>query len=704
MTQFKAPIDLLKWVAQLRRDHGDIRAEVATRCALGQSYVNGRQWTTVSPSSGGAGNLIVDSWNEDWDPRSAEIRVTDNRIGPMFRRIAADTNATRIEAQVFPPRFQKTFDSIDQAVVAQSILNSISDDVGMTRIARSASALRWVCGSALIQLQLSSKKRKIPTNLLRRADGSAIEINDKWVRWKVIPITDLIWDPSNTSADLEDHHELVLEQVYTIKQFNQEFGKTSNYGINEDDLPMIEDIAPYHLAAAAIGGDGAQFYASYQRNRQEKGLRVVQVYLADPRDPTRWPINYTIFDTSADFDLDRVSGTVINFKDPTSPFGGHGRPLFKLDAFRRSDAVLPHGAPHVMMGDQDRLNLLESTKFQQLLNVVHGMWLLDTRTANRDEFLNDLSTGVGGVLRWDSKGGELSPPQYVTPPPPNQVWIPMEAAIGISLREQVHMSAQNFGQAKTHIPKDFQQRMLQESNAVVDNIIIRDVDLYSDALATTLGTVRLAMEQPSRMTARLRDKHGLKAEDLQAFLKMSARNSALIVRVRTHSIVSRSVEQRTQELMVGVQAGLLTPKQVIIAMAEELERPMIDAHDQQLQFCHRSVRQIVAGSDWPGMPSLDSELFQHSAEKALFGLDVMKDEDRAAIKRLQEAILIQKQLFLENNLPPQGGPLDQAQPEAVQSSGNPNQQGGGGPPASIDPNTAPVGAAGGLPLGLDPEG
>jgi len=370
MPEFKAPIDLLKYGAQLRRDHADMRAEVATRCALGQAYTNGRQWTSISASSGQAGNLVVDTWNEDWDPRSSEVRITDNRVGPLFRRIAADTNATRIESQVFPPQFQKTFESIDQAVVSQSILNSLSDDIGMTRIARSASALRWVAGSALIQLQLSSKKRKIPTNILRRADGTAVELNDKWVRWKVLPITDLIWDPTIISADLEDHSELMVEQVYTLKQFKQEYGDPKSYGLDVDKLPMIEDIAPFQIAAAGIGGVGSQYYDSYARNRQAKGLRVVQMYFADPRDPTRWPINYTIFDTSADYDLDRVSGTVINFKDPTTPFGDHGRPIFKLDAFRRSDAVLPHGAPHVMMGDQDRLNLLESTKFQQLLNVV----------------------------------------------------------------------------------------------------------------------------------------------------------------------------------------------------------------------------------------------------------------------------------------------------------------------------------------------
>jgi hypothetical protein len=525
MPDFKNPNALLEWVAQLRRDHASTRAEVASRIALGLNYANGRQWTQVTPA---VNELITDTWEEDWDPNSGEIRVVDNRIGPLYRRIAADTNATRIESQVVPPRHMKTFEAVDQAVVSQSILNALSDDVGMTRVARNASSLRWISGCAIIQLKIASKRRKIPASVLPGVDGEPITISDRWVRWDYCSLADLIWDPTIVSSDLADHSELVLERIYTLKQFKQEYGDPKQYGINPDNLPMLEDIAPAHIAAAGLGGTA--YFETYSRNRQAPGLRVLTVYLADQRDPGRWPVQYVIFDESSDSDAERVSGKVINFDDPASPFGHHGLPLFKLDAFRRADAVLPHGAPHVMMADQDRLNLLKSTQFQQLLNVVHGMWLVDTRAADREQFISDLNSGVGGVLRWDSRDGNTQAPEFVHPPAPNQAFTMLEAAETLAMREQVHLSAMQFGQAKTHVPKDFQQRMLQESNTVVDNIIIGDVDCYSDALKVTLGTVRKAMDQPGRMIARLRDRHGLTPDDLRAFLSLEPVDCPLIVR------------------------------------------------------------------------------------------------------------------------------------------------------------------------------
>jgi hypothetical protein len=267
------------------------------------------------------------------------------------------------------------------------------------------------------------------------------------------------------------------------------------------------------------------------------------------------------------------------------------------------------------------------------------------------------------------------------------------------MQDQVHISPQNLGQGKTHIPQQFQQRLLQESNAVTDAIIIKDVDTYSDALKLTLGTVRAAMKSPNRMLARLRDRHGFTVDDLKVFLRVPIHNIPYHVRVRQHSIISRSAEERIQEITTGLQLQIISPKQAAIALAEELERPLIQPHELQLKFCENSIRQIVAGAEWPGMPHLDVEMFVHTAERAMWGLDILKDEDRAAIKRLQEAILIQKQLSLENQMPPQG--LDQQGGNGIQSpSGSQNPGQPQGAPASINPMTSPVGAAGGLPAGL----
>lgn len=695
----------MQFVSQLRRDHSQLRAEVAAKTALGLSYVNGKQWTSVG--FGSYGQIWTDSWDEDWDVRSSELRVVDNRTGPLVRRIAASTNATSIEASVIPPPHLSTFEAADEAKVAQMILNGLAPDIGMTRAARAASSLRWAAGSALIVVTLAKKRRRVPEDVARNIDGSPIEIDDRWVRWKHMPLSALLWDPTNLSPNLDDHPTLIVERVLTIKEFKQEFGDPKDYGIDESNLPELGDIAPSHLHASTLAASA--YYSLFSRRREEKGMRIVTLHEADPRDPTSWPLELQIIDTAANTGQDEVQGHVLNWDDPTSPFGHHQRPVFKLDGFKRDDGMLAHGVPHILMSDQDRLNILRSLQFQQLVNMIYGQWLVETRTANREQFAADLSTGVGGILRYDSHGGELPPPQVINPPGPDQSSTVFSGEILQNMQSQAHITQANLGIGKTHIPQASQQALLQEGNTVIDNIILADVDTYSEALDLTLGTIRMAAEGPNRMLARLRDKHGFRAEDLQVFLNVKPLNSPLIVRVRQHSIVSRSVDERTQQLLMGVNIGAITPKQAAIAMADELERPMVMAHELQLQFCENAVRQIVAGAEWPGMPNLDLEIFTHVIEKAMWGLDILKQGQREAITRIQQALLIQKQLSMENQLPTQGLAGQQAGGQKGRQQPKPPGPNAGaaslrsldqGAPESINPLSNPLGAAGGLPLGL----
>jgi len=631
--------------------------------------------------------------------------VVDNRTGPLVRRISANTNATSIEASVTPPPHMRTFEAADLASISQHLLNAVSADVQMTRIARNASSLRWQSGSSILLVTLSKKTKEVPKDVAKQPDGSPIEIQDKWVRWRFLPLSDFIWEPTNISSDIEDHHTFLIDRVLSIKEFHQEFGKPEDFGFATNDLPTIGDLSPAYIQAAQI--TGTTFFQSFSRRREEKGVRIVTLHAADPRDPTRWPIALNIMDVTPNAPTDEITGRIINWDNPESPFGHHQRPVFKLDAFRRDDFVLAWGAPHVMMSDQDRINILESLKFQQYTSLIYGQWLVDQRTADPDQFANDLATGVGGVLRWDSKGGTLPPPTVINPPAPAQSFAIDEQMIAQSMRGQVHITEANLGVGKTHIPKGTQQKLLTEANTVVDNIILRDVDTYSDALKLTLGTIRNVMDGPNRMLARLRDRHGFKTEDLQKFLQLKAKIIPLTVKVRQHSIISRSINERVEQLMMAAQVGAITPKDMAIAMADELERPVIRSHELQLQFCESAVRQILIGVEWPGMPNLDLDIFKYTIEKAMWGLDMLKDEDRAAIKRLQEALLIQKQLTLENELPMQA--LQQGGQQGGNLAKSLQTPGGAGPPApqgapeSINPLTSPVGAAGGLPAGLSPE-
>jgi hypothetical protein len=622
-------------------------------------------------------------------------------MGPLIRRVAANTNATRIETVVVPPKHLRSFEAADRATVAQMVLNGLSDDIGMTRIARQASSLRWQAGTSVLVVDLTTKKRTLPPDVARNVDGSPKSINDKWVRWDYQPLSELIWDPWNISNNLEDHHVLMLERIFPLSKFHQYYGSPEDYGLDTDKLPTVNDLAPHLVASAGLAGTA--LYQSYVRQREEKAIRVVTLFHGDVHDPGRWPIMFNIFDTSMDNEWDRPTGVVANFENPESPFGHHQRPLFLMHAFRRPDSVLSHGAPHILMSDQDRLNVLESIKFQRLTNVIYGQWLVDTRGVDREQFANDLTTGVGGILRWNS-ASEGQAPEFVTPEPPRQEFVLMGAEIGQGMRDQMHVSEINLGKPKSHVPQSSQQQLLREANVVVDNVILEDVDTYSDALKLTLGTVRAASNGPNRMIARLRDRHGFDKDDMEVLLELDPKNIPLIIHVRQHSVTSRSAAERVQQLILGANTGAITPKQVAIAMAEELEQPILRTHELQVQFCQNAVRQILAGAEWPGMPHLDLDFFLHVAEEAMWGLNILKEEDRAAVTRLQEAIMIQKQLAQE------GGqlPIDPTQQQAGGGGGFQAGPGGQlpelaqqqGAPQSINPLEAPVGAAGGLPLGV----
>lgn len=693
--------EVLECVASLRRDHSSLRADVASRIALGLAYSNGRHWTAINSDSLGA--RFVDTWAEDWDPRSSELRVVDNRTGPLVRRIAADTNATSIEAAVTPPPHTRTFEVSDQANVSQAVLNALSSDLGMSRHARNASSLRWQGGSSILFVTLAKKRRLLPVSVALDGEGHPIEIDDHWLTWGHCPLCDIVWDPANHHADLEDHGTLLHERVLTEKEFRQEFGDPATWGLDPTGWPTLSDLAPYYVQAAKLSG--TTYFQSFARRSDQKGIRIVTLYAADDDDRTRWPLRFLLFDLSPTSSFSEgVEGRVLNFDSPESPFGHHQRPLFKLDAFRRDDAVLAWGAPHVLMSDQDRLNILRSVQMQGIINVVQGMWLLDERTADRDQFVNDLAMGVGGVLRWNSRDGTLKPPQFVTPPPPSPEFTIQASDAAISMRGQLHLTDANLGMGKTHIPQAVTARLLSEGNSVIDNIILRDVDVYSDALKLTLGTVRRVCAQPNRMLARLRDRHGFSVDDLEVLLTLDPYNNPLSVRVRQHSVITRSIAERTQQLNESVAMGGITPKQAVIAMSEELERPVLRSHDLQIRFCQNAVRQTIAGAEWPGLPNLDTDIFVHVAEQAMWGLDLQRPEDRAAMRRLQEAILIQKQLALENQLPMMA--LDPATGGPLQSSAQGPSSGSldrrGGPPASISPTNSPVGASGGLRQGLPP--
>jgi hypothetical protein len=602
-----------------------------------------------------------------------------------------------------PPTHLQTIEWAERAKVAGLTLDGIAEDSLFTCAARNAASLRWKVGSVVLYLALSRKKQRVDEKVVKGPDGSPIEINDQWVRWKYTVLSDFMWDVHNLSRDFREHETLAMERFLTVRQFQQEFGDLAAHGLNENELPTMGQLAPHKTSAAQIGG--TNIFEAYRRQSDAKAIRVIEWFLSDANDPGNWPTMYQIFDTSPMTSIsDQIGGKVVNFENPVNPYGHRGLPFAKLDGFWRDDSPWCWGLPHLLMGQQDLINIARSIQYQQLVSSVFGMWLVDKQTYHRETFTNQLAEGVGGVLEYDSRQQNLPPPQFVTPDRPNQEFILIAQDLIQGMRDQAHVAPVQRGIGKTHQPAGAQEQLLQQANAVVDNVVLEDSDCYGEFLKTTLGTVRTIMDGPNRMLARLRDNHGFKARHLQTLHELDPKHLLLVVKVRQNSVVSRSAQERKTDLMEGLQLGLVAPVEVAIEMSESMERPILISHQKQIQFIRHLLLNIKEGAEYQGIPSIDFALFERIAKEAIYELDFADEQERAQIGMIDSAILIQRQINQELN-PPEGAEQGGGEPAAGPTGTLPQgtnllPPGTSGAPESINPTENPVGAAGGLPLGL----
>jgi hypothetical protein len=690
--------EVLERVSDLRRDAGPLRAEIACRICLAFRYNNGQHWNRIEARPD-TGDIVDFPLDENWDPHAREIRVVDNRIAPLMRNMAARTHPTVLEASVQPPKHRRTMEVAKQARVAQNVLNGLDGMVGSTKVAQDASYHRWIAGSSLLNATLSRKSMKVPADAALNPDGSPVEIDDQWLRWEMLPLCDLIWEPSNLSPRLEDHNVLVVERILTQKTFEQRYGPVEKFGFKGDDLPKMSDMAPHYIAGSRI--DGCGLFNSYRNSEGERALRVLTLIESDPRDPTHWPEHYVIVDiTPFDSANERISGRVVNLSSAGTPFGNHGRSVFKLDAFKTGDSVWSWGVPNVLMGHNDMINILRSIQFQQLTAAVFGHWLIDKRHTDKEAFISDLTQGIGGVVAWDSGGDKMSkPPEWVTPNAPSSEFVTLVSDISMGMDAQVHISQMNKGIGKTHVPEDITRMLLEESGAVLDIIITGDKQTYSDALKTLLGTIRKTADGPNRMLGVLRDEIGFTRGDLEQLHAIDPENIALRVEVREESITSRSVSERRAQLSEALQLQIIGPDEYILENAMELERPITAAHEKEIQFIHSLIIDIQEGEPFQGMPSLNQGLFESIARMAIHGLDLADPESHQKIALLEQAMEIQRQIALEMAQQMQGL-TEQGTEQAAQGEGFSTLPPLQGPPESINPISSPTGAAGGLPMGL----
>lgn len=697
-----SPRELLECIQEKRRACAPLRGRFLQMEAVQIAYATGRQWMAVDDRGSKSGTSRVEAWDQDWNGRTGQMKVVDNRIGRYVRQVAAQTSASRVGADIRPMRHQRGFEHAARARSASLMIDGISSDSAFTRAYRSASCLRWNAGSSLVVLETVRMKSTMDGSIVANEDGTPVVVDDAWIRWRAASLTELCWEPSNRSPDLADHDWLIVERPMSVRAFEKQWGPLEDYGIRRSSLPRLADIAGNYRSAASISGH-ASIHAHYAGMSEERGVRMV-MHIDSSRNvgPGRFDRCWFVIDTSANPTASAVQGVVLNWDSPSGRWGSMGRPVFKFDAFRREDAMFGTGLPGVLMTHQDLVNIARSTQLQQMVNVVHGFWLVDKGSANRDEFMNQLSGGVGGVLQYDTRNGALKPPQFVHPQPPDQTWPLVISELAQAMMGDSHQTQQSLGVSKSHVPTDVQMAIMESGGVVFDGIGTRDAEELSEAIRCTLGTVRRHIESGGAILAHLRDEHGFTEDDLLNVLEIDPDRINLDVKAVRADLTTRSAEQRIGELHASTMAGVISPTAMRYERASKVGRPLLEQDSLLASFCERGVRQIIDGFDWPGVPSVPSEMFAIVARDAIAGLDPSIPEDAAAIQRIEQAI--QRQIALGRENPELQNP---ALASAAWSVNNQAGSGGSGTsaprsPASIDPSRSPIGAAGGLPLGLAP--
>jgi hypothetical protein len=345
---------------------------------------------------------------------------------------------------------------------------------------------------------------------------------------------------------------------------------------------------------------------------------------------------------------------------------------------------------------------------------VHGQWLVDKQTVDPDEFMNKLNSGVGAVLQYDSRGPEnRKAPQMVSMGNVDNNLMLIGSDLANGMQQQIHLSGANLGIGKTHLPQQYALRLLEEAGSVKDSIIQKDSKVYSELLKVTLGTVRSIMDTPNRMLKRLIDKHGFTPSDLKTLSELEPKLIRFNVGAREKSITTRSLQEREQQLQMALQSQTITPQEYWIGMAAEIKQPILNVHDDTISWCDRAVEQIVNGVEWRGVSAIDPVVFKYCVNKAVLGLDYTIPEDQQIIERLNRSVLLQFSVSAEAQRAeqaatqppqqemPQGG-MEQQGPPPLSAGPSPVSLGAEpqGAPESINPMTNPIGAAGGLPLGL----
>lgn len=637
--EFKDENQLVEWLEQQSNAASSQRMELLRRSVTDRCYYEGIQWINrggpVIQQANGMGRLLT-----SWNPDSSKLRVTVNRVTRFVVKAAAATMPERFDSEVMPMDGAYTLGEVERAQTCEKLLAQMIDRAGYLGVRRDCNFSRCVTGTSGVGLSMTTIKRSIDLG-----DGPS-ETVEKIIKAFEFDPARLILDPGCAARSLHDHEYVIYQDVWTRERIRREWGLE----LKKEECQEIGTLAGYEVAMSSFSS--SRVYARYATNSRTLGARIYEVFCKDA-DGLRYKY-YRIVERTG-------KKTWINQDDVTSPWGGDGLPYELIHAHRRPDSIWSIGDVSMLRDDQDKLNLLATLAYRIIQKNAGFQIVYDKRIIPKgvddDEFNQKFSNQVAGAIAIDGGRREDNrlPPTVMQYPMASPTNLEMMRMAESEMREQVFRSEGHFGVGKSHVPYNTSRMLMENADQVLGTRIMEDVESDRRVLEVLLGTtIKHAQEGSPVLLADLADR-GFVEQDFLALVRTNPERIMLRVGVRESSVRYRSESQKRQDLTQAISVQALTPMELRMAMAGDIDSPVTQSDSRMLDDLRRMVVECAAGIEWVAMPL---------GEYAQWAIAMLRQEMVAAFRRkdIEAAARLERGIQQQEAMMPQAAGPDGVQP------------------------------------------
>lgn len=640
MKTFDTAKEVDDFIKQAHRDSERERGDLSDYQSKCRCYYLGAQW--ISSQRPGARRIeaTVDRAYPNYASDQGPIRAVVNRVTRNTIYTAAQTNPAKIDVDAISSSSNVDSDVRSAAFAGEALANQLIEKSGMLTAARLSNFERTVSGMQGLGV---------------RVEYIGDE-GDKCLKCFTFDACRLVLDPGNPSVDLMDHDYVIYDEIITLPKLKRLFGEEwVNANIEEKMMSTVGQLMPRELAFNRLSG--GELYQKYAQQSSTKAAVVNWMYCKDRYN--RFGKMYVTVNANQKEPL------WVNENDNESPYGGCGLPFVIIRGHLRPNSRKPISDVGMMMGDQDRLNLMASLWLQQAYDYTAGyQWIVDQRAFSRkksdpDSVSRELNQRV---VLMDGTASAARPERIVPNEPSANMDSMMRLAEG-DVREGAFRSEASRGVTKSHVTNENFARTQEQTELPLDDRIDEDVRQYERLAEVIVGTGIAFLQRRMPYISKLAMNAGLSDFELGVVASLNPRDLPFSIRLRNQSIRRPSRSQRRQNLIDAVSMQAVLPEEMRFVMAEELDLPLSEGDKRAAKFALQKAVQVRDGEEYVPMDVGEYGAWVVRAMRLVM-MEDRTSQIEGALARLDAAISAQREFEMQLAMEAEGA-MAQEQPPAA---------------------------------------